>query len=337
MTTRHFILFVLVLATANGCSSETAPDSNTGVFQTPEKAAGARRQKLELDWQELALKIANAERPDIKTIKAPGFAIKMSADGVERTIDLAPLTERLTSAFGREREPIREYLAEQVPPLDRARLKALGFERAKRMLHVQLANTKQTAAMTLPDTKQAPITNRVVIDLNWAPVVRWPGTASAQTPVDAELVAAWGVSADQVSEAALANLRAALANEGNTTFETVDLPGMGRYGSLRGGADAAYLILPEWLAGVRKAWGTTDDLVISLPSRTTANFLERKNEKLFNRLLPDWTRRYAAVNEPMISTLILAGDGGLTLLEYKAPSTKPATAPATKPRVYIVN
>ena len=32
-------------------------------------------------------------------------------------------------------------------------------------------------------------------------------------------------------------------------FETMDLPGMGRYGTLRGGVDASVVLLPEFLAG----------------------------------------------------------------------------------------
>jgi hypothetical protein len=335
---RNLILFGMICSL--GCSSQTGPDANTGVFKTPEQAGEARRQKLMLDWQEMALRIANADRPDIRTTKATGFALKMTANGVEQTVDLSPLTEKLTSAVGREREPIRQYLAEKLPAMDRARLKALGFARAKSMLHPLLANMKQLGTMTLVDTQQPPITNRVVVNLNWVPVVRWPGTESAQTPVDAELAAAWGVLADEVSAAALANLRAEFAKEKGATFETVDLPAMGRYGTLRGGADVAYLLLPEWLASVRSDWKTTDDLVVSLPSRSTASFMERKNERLMNQLMPEWTRRLAQSPDTMLPTMLLIGDGGVTLLQYQpaaAVTSKPTTGPATKPRVYIVN
>src|SRR5689334_6841781 len=72
MIMRNLILFGVLCST--GCSSQTGPDANTGVFKTPEQAGEARRQKLMLDWQEMALRIANADRPDIRTIKAPGFA-----------------------------------------------------------------------------------------------------------------------------------------------------------------------------------------------------------------------------------------------------------------------
>jgi hypothetical protein len=324
-----------------GCTSQTGPDTNTGVFKTPEQAADARRQKLLLDWQEMALRIANADRPDVRTIKPPaGFALMMSADGVEQTVDLSPLTEQLTSAVGREREPLRAYLAQKWPAFDRARLKAIGFERARPMLRPVLANMKQLGAMTLVDTRQPPITNRVVTDLNWVPVVRWPGTESAQTAVDAELARAWGVSADQVGATALANLKAEFEREKGMTFETVDLPALGRYGTLRGGADAAaYLLLPEWLASVRREWKTTDDLVVSLPSRSTASFLERKNERLLSQLAPEWNKRLAQSPDAMLSTMLLVGDGGMSLFQIQpanAAATKPATAPTTK-RVYIVH
>ncbi len=318
------------------CTSQVGPDANTGVFKTPEQAAESRRQRLLVDWQEMALKIANAERPDVRTIKTDGFAIRMSADGVERTVDLSPLTEKLSANVGREREPIRAYLAEQMPPLDRARLAAIGFERAKPMLHPRLANNKQTTAMAAPDTKAPPIANKVVIDLNWVPVVRWGGSG-AQTPVDAEMAKAWGVDERQVSDVALANLRTALAKEAASTIETVDLPGLGRYGMLRGGIDPTYVVLPEWLAAVRKEWKTADDLIVFLPSRSSVNFLERKNERLLNQLMPEWSKRVGQPGEGLLNLPVVLGDGGMTLLEHKAPATKPTTAPATKPRVYIVN
>jgi hypothetical protein len=335
MNLRNLILVALAGLTMAGCSKQTGPDSNTAVFKTAEQATAARKQKLLVDWQEMAAKIANAERPDIRTIKAPGFALQLSADGVTQTLDLTPLSEKLMDSMGKEREPIRAYLAQKVPEFDRARLKALGFERVRAMLYPYVANTKQTTALAAPDTGKAPITNAVVLDLNWVPVARWPGTA-AQTPIDADVVAAWRVSEAQVNAAAMANLRAALARETQLGFETIDLPGLGRYGSLRSDVDPTIILLPEFLAAVRKEWKTDSDLVISFPSRTTVNFLERKNEKLLNRMIPEWTKMYGTVTEPMVSTMILVGDGGLSLLNYAAPSTKPATAPATKPRVHIV-
>ncbi len=335
MNLRNLILAALVGLTMAGCSKQTGPDSNTAVFKTAEQATAARKAKLLVDWQEMAAKIANAERPDIKTIKAPGFALQMSADGVTQTLDLTPLSEKLMDAMGKEREPIRAYLAQKVPEFDRARLKALGFDRVKPMLYPYLANTKQTTALAAPDTGKAPITNTVVLDLNWVPVARWPG-AAARTAIDADVVAAWRVSEAQVNAAAMANLRAAFAQQTQLGFETIDLPGLGRYGSLRSDVDPTIILLPEFLAAVRKEWKTDSDLVISFPSRTTVNFLERKNEKLLNRMIPEWTKMYGTVTEPMVSTMILVGDGGLSLLNYAAPSTRPATAPATKPRVHIV-
>jgi hypothetical protein len=319
-----------------GCSSQTGPDSNPEVFKTVDQASAARKQKLLLDWQEMTMKIANAERPDVRTIKAEGFAVKMSADGVERTIDLTPLHEKLDQNTGKEREPIRAYLADQFPVLDRARLKAIGFERARPMLRPMLANTKRTGELTPVDTKQPPITNRVVIDLNWVPVVQWPGT-QARTAVDADLAGAWGVTGAQVSAAAMENLRRTFAARSEAPFETIELPGLGRYGTLRSGVDPAVMLLPEFIAAVRAEWKTADDLVISFPSPLTISFLEQKNEKLLKTLMPEWSKLYTKVSDPMIGTMILATDKGLSLYSYAAtPATKPATQPATK-RVYIVH
>ncbi len=66
------------------------------------------------------------------------------------------------------------------------------------------------------------------------------------------------------------------------------------------------------------------------------NFLERKNERLLNRMIPEWSKLFAKVPEPMVSTMILLGDAGPSLLSYAPPSTQPATAPVTKPRVHVV-
>jgi hypothetical protein len=326
---------ILIFILTTGCSKQTGPDSNTAVFKTAEQATAARKAKLLVDWQEMAAKIANAERPDIRTIKAPGFALQMSADGVEQTIDLTPLSETLMDKMGKEREPIRAYLAQKLPLFDRARLAKLGFERVRPMLYPYLANTRETMALTAPDTVKTPITNRVVLDLNWLPVVRWPGT-TARTPVDPDTAAAWKVSEEQVSAAAMENLKKAFAQQTQLAFETIDLPGLGRYGSLRSDVDPTIILLPEFLAAVRKEWKTESDLVVSFPSRTTVNFLERKNERLLNRMIPEWSKLFAKVTEPMVSTMILLGDAGPSLLSYAPPSTQPASAPVTKPRVHVV-
>lgn len=336
MTPRLFIPIALVSLIATGCSKQTGPDSNTAVFQTAEQATATRKAKLLVDWQEMAAKIANAERPDIRTIKAPGFALQMSADGVEQTLDLTPLSEKLTDKMGKEREPIRAFLTEKIPAFDRARLAKLGFDRVRPMLYPYLANTKETMALAAPDSVKMPITNTVVLDLNWVPVVRWPGS-TAQSAVDADTAAAWKVSDAQVSQAAIDNLKKTFAQQTQLPFETIDLPGLGRYGSLKSDVDPTMILLPDFLAAVRREWKTDSDLVVSFPSRTTLNFLERKDEKLLNRMIPEWTSLFAKVPQPMVSTMILLSDSGPSLLNYAPPSTKPATsAPATKPRVHIV-
>jgi len=327
---------MLLMTLLIGCTSQTGPDSNTGVFQTPEQATAARKAKLLIDWQEMAARIANAERPDIKTIKGEGFSLHLSADGVEQTLDLTPLTEKLSSAAGKEREPIRAYLNLKVPEFDRARLAKMPFEQARLMIHPQLYNARQTTALAAPDTGKAPITNAVVIDLNWIPAIRWPGS-EARTPVDADMAAEWKIPAEQVSAAAMENLKQEFAARTQNPIETTDLPGLGRYGSLRSGVDPAILLLPDFVAAVRKEWKTDDDLVVFLPSRNSINVIERKNERLLNRMIPEWTSIYAKSTDPMISSMILASDKGLSLLSYSASSNKPATAPATKPAPYIVH
>lgn len=339
MATRQSIfrsLLVSLLGLLAGCTSQTSPDSNTGVFQTPVQATAARKARLLDDWQGMAQRIANAERPDIKTTRGQGFALQMSANGIEQTIDLTPLTEKLSSANGKEREPIRAYLGRKIPEFDRARLAKMGFEQVKPMLHPQLHNDRQTQDLAAVDTGQAPITNAVVIDLNWVPVVRWPGSI-ARTAVDPAMAAAWNVPPETISAAALENLKNAFAVRTQSPIETTDLPGLGRYGSLRNGVDPAIVLLPDFLLSARKEWKTDDDLVLFLPSRNSINIMERKNEKLINRMIPEWAMIYTKVPDPVIRGMVLVSDKGLSLLSYAPPSTKPAPAPATKPRPYIVH
>jgi hypothetical protein len=134
------------------------------------------------------------------------------------------------------------------------------------------------------------------------------------------------------------NLRKAFAARTEVPFDTVELPGLGRYGTLRSGVDPAVMLLGEFVAAVRAEWKTADDLVISFPSPLTISFLEQKNEKLLKTMLPEWSKLYAKVSDPMISTMILATDKGLSLYSYAATqaASQPATRPATT-RVYIVH
>ena len=74
-----------ILGLVGGCSTETGPDSHTDVFKTAGEATEARRAKLRREWQDLASRIANAERPDVKTRKVDPFGLVLSADGVGRS------------------------------------------------------------------------------------------------------------------------------------------------------------------------------------------------------------------------------------------------------------
>lgn len=324
-----------------GCTTQTGPDSNTEVFQTPEQAAVTRRQKLIVEWRDLATKIANAQRPDITTRRHDqNFAVIFSADGIERTADLSPLTEKLAGSAGKEHEPLRAFLAEQMGEFDRDRLAKMGFEKAKSLIHPLLANTKQTVELTALGHRQPPISTRVVIDLNWIPVVRWPDS-DAYTPLDPEHAEAWKVSESQINEAARANLKKTFAQLRAAPFDTTDLPGMGRYAALRDNVDPAIVLLPEFLEMVRKEWKSSDDLVMFLPSRSSVTFIERKNTRLLDRMIPQWSKLYAKVSEPLISQMVLSGDGGLTLFSYAPPvaadpTTRPK-GPTTKMAPYVVH
>jgi hypothetical protein len=330
MTMRNPSLFILLPIALASCSPQTGPDANVEVFRTPEQANEYRRQKLHNDWQDLATRIANAERPDIRTIKTDGFALLASADGVQRRIDLAPMAEQLAAAQGKEREPIRAFLAKELPALDRDRLLALGFERAKPRLAIQLANSKQLAEMGVPGRREAPIAEQVVINLFAVPVARW-SMSDATTAIDPDVAGQWKVTEDQVLAAAKENVKRAFTQSPDL-FDTTDLPGMGRYGSLRTSADPAVVLLPEFLAHVRKQWNTTDDLTLFMPARTSVTFVESKNSRLLDRMIPQWTTLYTKATDPLIATPVVASDKGLTLSTYR-PTTQPTpAAPKQTPR-----
>lgn len=335
LSTSPALLLLLGMALIS-CSSNEGKDANTDVFKTPEQAAATRKEKLLLDWQELTCRIANARRPDIKTQKHPklGFAILLSADNVEYTIDLNPLASKLIGAAGKERDTIIDYLAKEVPAFDRIRLKAMGFEQASRLLYPVLASDRQTQALATPGLREMPIVNRVVIDLNWLPVIRWPGS-EAQTAIDPELVSTWRISEAVVNNAAIANLKRDFIGMAEA-YDTIDLPSLGRYGTFKGASPAEFILLPELLTGVRRAWETGDDLVVFAPTRNTVMFVQSKNTKLLDMLWPEWSKLYGKASEPLLGHMMLLNEKGLSLFTYTPAKTQPASKPTTKPKPYIV-
>jgi len=336
------LLTLTLLSTIIGCTSQTGPDSNVEVFRTPQQEAVARRAKMGQEWVNLALKINNAERADVKTIRHPNqpLALIASADSVERTIDLTPIAEKLSGNPGKEREPIRALLSSEMHQFDRARLTSMGFDQAKSLLYPLLANNRQLSELS-KDPASPTLSRAIVGDLNWVPIIRWPGT-EAWTPVDPGVVNSWYVAKDVVIDAAIGNLkRDYIADaEKSPVFDTTEFPGLGKYGSLRAGLNPGYALLPEFLTGVRRAWKTEDDLVLLLPARASITFVEKKNTPLLDRMLPEWEKRFTTFSDPLLMIPLVASDKGFELSNYKPTNkaaTKPATGPATKPRVYIVN
>jgi hypothetical protein len=200
-------------------------------------------------------------------------------------------------------------------------------------LRPYLANGKEAGAW------RGAVVNPVVIDLNWVVVVRW-GEGTKGSPVEREVVSAWGVSEQEVNEVALANLRREVGRT-ESLFQTTELPGLGRYGSLRVGVEASVVLLPEFLSAVRREWKTKDDVVVFMPSRTSVSFTELGNRKLLDWMIPEWGKMYAKVEEPLITQRVLVGEGGVVLYSYVPVSaTKPApgagTKASTKPTGYIV-
>ena len=80
MIARKLMVIALVFLVAGGCSKQVGPDSNTEVFQTAEQAAAARKEKLLVDWQEMAARIAVGSPQDERPLHRGGEPLEARAD-----------------------------------------------------------------------------------------------------------------------------------------------------------------------------------------------------------------------------------------------------------------
>jgi hypothetical protein len=326
MTTAAFSL----LACIAGCVDKGV-DSHTDVFKTADQIADARREKLLETHKELAVSVLKFSRPDL-TVK-PGAAgtIDVSADGLTQPIDLIPIELQMASQSNRERTVLRKYLDEQLRPFDQRRVRELGFEKLKPSLRYQLANGHDLKAMQTAAGTSKILSTQVVSDLSRAIVVQRPGGPIAVTN---EIVTAWHTTPAAVDGATVDAMRKMFRDAGDKAFETTSYSSVGQTGTLR--VDAAVIVLPEFLDAVHKAWHTTDDLILAVPSPRGAQFMESHNTRLAELVVPQWRRLLVSTTNSLYPMLLLDSKNGLQPYVAEV-TTKPAPATKPKEKTYIVH
>ena len=133
---------ILVVAIAVGCE-KTGPDSNTQVFETAQQAAARIREKQLAEWNRAAAEVIAAERPDLSARSTAPFGLDIENGGVNRSVDLSPLIDRLNGSPGREKQIIRTHLRPILTALDQERLARMGFAAARKHLRPMLLSDPQ--------------------------------------------------------------------------------------------------------------------------------------------------------------------------------------------------
>ena len=324
---------LIVFLTLAGCNHHEQ-DSHTEVFKTPQETIAERRTRQLAAHKELALSFLRFARLDIEAKLADGTSIQVQADGVTRTIDLLPIEEQMVRHSNEERAIVRRYLEEQLKPFDFDRLKSLGFERVQKQVAFELVNTQSLAEMQKSAGASPLHSVPVMTNLHRLTVIRHD-LKGAGIPATAALLEAWKVQQSDLDGAAMENLRDHLNAAGETFFATVAFGPVGNTGNLKSGVDPAVILLPEFLSAVQKAWKTRSNLVVFLPSPTGIVFVEQRNQKLLDLMVPLWKKQLMAMPNPLSDQLLLRDAEKISYSDY-APTTKPATVPATKPKPYIV-
>lgn len=328
---RRFISLALCLMFLSCEHNEK--DSHTEVFKTPQQVIEERRARQLQAHKELAVSVLRFARPDIEAKTADGTTIALEADGVKQAIDLEPIEEQMVRHTNEERAILRKYLEEQLKPFDVERVKSIGFDRVKRETSFDLVNAKELEERQKSAGGSGLHAVQVVSGLYRLTVIHRAERASI--PVTDALIEAWRVSPADVDAAAMQNLRATLSDAGDKLMDSLTFGPDGRSGNLKSGVDAAVILLPEFLTAVQKTWKTKENLVIFAPSPTGVIFVEEHNQKLLDLLVPQWKKQLATTPNPLSEQFLLRDPENLAPFAF-SPTTKPASAPATKPKPYIV-
>lgn len=344
---QRLLTIPLLICLIVGCNDYNTPDVHRDVFKTPEQMALAHRAENQKAWQELAVSMVKSDRPDISAKEATGsFGVILSGDGIEQAVDLTPVEDELIHHSDREQQTLRTKLTDEYRHFDTQRFRALGFDSVRSRIYPQLVNGAQLADMETqtahpgPPGETATIhSTPVVVNLFWVPVVR-NDAGETLLPIDRELIQTWKTTPAAVDDAAITNLRARL-KQYTTPIDTISLSSLGQSGSLKNGLGAEVILLSDFLDAVRADWKTQDDLVLFVPTRTSALVAERHNDKLLEKLLPEWKKLLPSASDPLCDQFLLRSSEGLSFFSYTPatqPSAIPATTPATtKPQVYIVH
>jgi hypothetical protein len=317
--------------------SHPGQDSHTEVFKTAQDAAADRLAHQLQAHKDLAVSVLRFSRPDIDAKPADGTSITLAADGVTRSIDLAPIEEQLLQHQAEQRAILRKFLDEQLHPFDFDRLKSLGFAKVRNQITFLLVNDQTLGEMQTQAGYSPLRQQQIVSNLYRVAVARRPGaTQSVTVPITDALTVAWHVSAAEIDAEAFQNLRAALTAAGDELIETIAFGPRGKSGSLKSSVDPAVILLPEFLAAVQKAWNSGDNLVLFAPSPTGITFVEEHNQKLLDLLVPQWMKILVSTPSPLCSQLLQRDSQKLSLFAY-TPTTQPASKPATRPTTYIVH
>jgi hypothetical protein len=324
----------LLLLCCLGCQFH-GTDSHTEVFKTPEEVSADRRSKQLEAHKELAVSVLHFARPDIEAKAVAGTSISVRADGISSAIDLAPVEEQMLRHSNEERAILRKYLEAQLKSFDNDRLKALGFQKVKEQAGYVLVSRRTLQEMQAA-TGTALLMSREIVPGMYRVSVIHGAEQAASIPITVELMTAWNVKPSDIDAAAMQNLREALSAAGDHFAETISVGPAGRTGSLKSDADPAIILVPEFLGAVQKAWQTKDDLVLFCPAPAGIVFVERHNQKLLDLLSPQWKTQLAGNPNPLCEQLLMRDADKIGYADY-APTTKPSTAPATKPVPYIAH
>ena len=330
---RIFVILFCLGSVLAGCD-HNEKDSHTEVFKTPGEMMADRRARQLAAHKDLAISVLKFARPDIEAKPAGGTAISVSADGVTRSIDLEPIEEQMVRQSTEERAILRHYLEEQVRPFDVERLKGLPFAQVRKQAGFELLNDEALKDRQKWAGASAVRSVKIVSGVYRLTVIR----RGDQTlvPLNAALIEAWHISADEADASAMENLRVRLKSAGDGLMESLTFGPLGRSGSLKQGIDPAVILLPEFLEAARAIWKTRENLVMFVPTSSGIVFVEEHNQKLLDLLVPQWKKQLAANAHPLSEQLLLRDSEHLAVFSF-TPTTKPSTAPATKPRPYIVH
>ena len=334
----HFRSLVpILLLSVLGCEHHEK-DSHIEVFKTPEQAAADRRVNALQAHKDLAVSVLRFARPDIEAKPGDGTTITLQADGVTHAVDLQPVEKQIAGHTNEERAILRKYLENEVRPFDVERLKALGFDHVKTLAAFELVNTQGQRDLQASAGTSQLVSTEIVSNVFRVSVIRRGEQGAAQTavvPITMDLVRAWDVKPSDIDAAAMQGLRSTLKTVGDDFMETLPFGPVGRIGNLKSTVDPAVIVVPEFLAAVRKNWKMEDNLVLFAPGTTGITFVEEHNQKLLDLQVPLWKKQLVTTTNPLCDELLLRTPEKLGFANY-SPTTVPATAPTTK-RVYIAH